>query len=462
MELDGSERKIQAVSIFSTATPVIMGSDPWPKARIGRGEIRTISDLKFRSSVQTHHAQGQRSSDRPIKAASAANTNLGGGRFWHASAEAIFNPTSSSNSCVSRSITAQQRHHHLIAARIFQKSHSRPNITILSDHGKMGSRKSEAHLLNSVSASHGVRVSVKHGETAATQSNSNTEHTSRILILAIRPGHPKLRSKPSNTRFDLKGSSQGRCVSKEGSNGSTTFKDLDLDVAFYLNPSMCEQLLMQIKQDCDFLEAEGIMDYSLLLGVHIPSASSYASPNRGLVSGRTLARRAPLPVPEKSLLNYTNQEMNSCNDLPLACPLSPGHKLGEKVAARAVRNVRVEVVGRRSSSSSAAADKKEMMGREGYDAELYLGMIDILQGYNVQKRVEHAYKSLQFDSQSISAVNPRLYSKRFQDFLSKAFTKLEWVLKNPKLGQAQSSESPEFSRRDTHSCEPPPVVSRVV
>ncbi|KAL5996724.1 hypothetical protein ACLOJK_007644 [Asimina triloba] len=192
-------RSFQAVSIFSTATPVIMGSDPWPKARIGRGEIRTISDLKFRSSVQTHHAQGQRSSDRPIKAASAANTNLGGGRFWHASAEAIFNPTSSSNSCVSRSITAQQRHHHLIAARIFQKSHSRPNITILSDHGKMGSRKSEAHLLNSVSASHGVRVSVKHGETAATQSNSNTEHTSRILILAIRPGHPKLRSKPSNT-----------------------------------------------------------------------------------------------------------------------------------------------------------------------------------------------------------------------------------------------------------------------
>lgn len=58
---------------------------------------------------------------------------------------------------------------------------------------------------------------------------------------------------------------------------------------------------------------------------------------------------------------------------------------------------------------------------EGYDAVLYLGIIDILQEYNVSKRVEHAVKSLKFDPLSISAVDPSTYSKRFINFLEKVF-----------------------------------------
>jgi len=58
---------------------------------------------------------------------------------------------------------------------------------------------------------------------------------------------------------------------------------------------------------------------------------------------------------------------------------------------------------------------------EVYDVVLYLGIIDILQEYNVKKKVEHAYKSLKFDPLSISAVEPKLYSKRFIGFLEKVF-----------------------------------------
>lgn len=43
--------------------------------------------------------------------------------------------------------------------------------------------------------------------------------------------------------FDLKGSSQGRCVSQVGVDERTTFKDLDLNYAFYLDPLMRNQLL---------------------------------------------------------------------------------------------------------------------------------------------------------------------------------------------------------------------------
>ena len=55
------------------------------------------------------------------------------------------------------------------------------------------------------------------------------------------------------------------------------------------------------------------------------------------------------------------------------------------------------------------------------DVVLYFGIIDILQTYNLGKRLEHAYKSIQFDSLSISAVNPTLYSKRFQNFMREIF-----------------------------------------
>jgi len=58
---------------------------------------------------------------------------------------------------------------------------------------------------------------------------------------------------------------------------------------------------------------------------------------------------------------------------------------------------------------------------EIYDVVLFFGIIDILQDYDISKKLEHAYKSIQYDPTSISAVDPRQYSKRFKDFIYKAF-----------------------------------------
>lgn len=63
---------------------------------------------------------------------------------------------------------------------------------------------------------------------------------------------------------------------------------------------------------------------------------------------------------------------------------------------------------------------------EVYDVVLYLGIIDILQDYNMKKKVEHTYKSLQFDPMSISAIEPKIYSKRFLNFLEKVFPIEPW------------------------------------
>jgi hypothetical protein len=58
---------------------------------------------------------------------------------------------------------------------------------------------------------------------------------------------------------------------------------------------------------------------------------------------------------------------------------------------------------------------------EFYDVILYFGIIDILQDYDISKKLEHAYKSFQYDPTSISAVDPKQYSRRFRDFVFKAF-----------------------------------------
>lgn len=64
---------------------------------------------------------------------------------------------------------------------------------------------------------------------------------------------------------------------------------------------------------------------------------------------------------------------------------------------------------------------------EYYDVILVFGIIDILQDYDISKKLEHAYKSFQYDPSSISAVDPRQYSKRFRDFIYKIFTEDTWI-----------------------------------
>ena len=58
---------------------------------------------------------------------------------------------------------------------------------------------------------------------------------------------------------------------------------------------------------------------------------------------------------------------------------------------------------------------------EFQDVFLFFGIIDILQDYDISKKLEHAYKSMQYDPNSISAVDPKQYCKRFRDFIFKAF-----------------------------------------
>jgi len=60
---------------------------------------------------------------------------------------------------------------------------------------------------------------------------------------------------------------------------------------------------------------------------------------------------------------------------------------------------------------------KEVELFEVYDVVLYMGVIDILQSYNLKKKIEHSYKSLKFDPMTVSVVEPKMYDQRFLKFL---------------------------------------------
>lgn len=83
---------------------------------------------------------------------------------------------------------------------------------------------------------------------------------------------------------------------------------------------------------------------------------------------------------------------------------------------------RAEWMGRRSDFDQFTHWTPPRSG-ETYEVILYFGIIDILQDYDISKMLEHAYKSLQADPASISAVDPKLYSKRFRDFIGRIFIK---------------------------------------
>ncbi|KAI4389139.1 hypothetical protein MLD38_001396 [Melastoma candidum] len=220
-------------------------------------------------------------------------------------------------------------------------------------------------------------------------------------------------------RFDLKGSSHGRTTDKpeEEIDETTTLKDLDLNFFFRLQKSWYLELITQIERDCEFLEAEGIMDYSLLVGLHFRDDST-----------RDKMGLSPFLLRSGKKDSYQNEKfMRGCRFLEAELQDMDRKLAGRKPLIRLGANMpaRAERMGRRSDfdqyTQGGVSHWTPSRGGETYEVILYFGIIDVLQDYDISKKLEHAYKSLQVDPSSISAVDPKLYSKRFQDFIGRIF-----------------------------------------
>ncbi|XP_019706081.1 phosphatidylinositol 4-phosphate 5-kinase 4 [Elaeis guineensis] len=203
-------------------------------------------------------------------------------------------------------------------------------------------------------------------------------------------------------RFDLKGSSHGRTTDKpeEEIDANTTLKDLDLNFIFRLQKSWFQDFYRQVDRDLELLEQERIMDYSLLVGVHFREVSQDMLPTEGIGHNEKTSEATPR-------LSRADVDQFLCDPTRWATI-----RLGINMPARVERIVRSDV-------------ESLLIGEptgEFYDVILFFGIIDILQDYDISKKLEHAYKSIQYDPTSISAVDPKQYAKRFRDFIFRVFT----------------------------------------
>ena len=104
------------------------------------------------------------------------------------------------------------------------------------------------------------------------------------------------------TRFDLKGSWVNRSVLQSGEAETTdkTLKDNDLREKFYLMEAEEDAMVRQLANDTDFLSRNGLMDYSLLVGVHKGECAMNALDGSAEGDGRTgFMAAATLPVARK-------------------------------------------------------------------------------------------------------------------------------------------------------------------
>jgi 1-phosphatidylinositol-4-phosphate 5-kinase len=138
---------------------------------------------------------------------------------------------------------------------------------------------------------------------------------------------------PLQTFYDLKGSALGR----DAKPGQTVKKDNDLrrgmpESALALPTKTRQVVRSQVEKDCEFLREMGIMDYSMLVGVHnIPADRDESIGSAGIRGMRGSVSRVRA--------NTTEASLNAAMAAASFGPSDPASNLTEQPTSTSVRNV---------------------------------------------------------------------------------------------------------------------------
>ncbi|XP_045538569.1 phosphatidylinositol 4-phosphate 5-kinase type-1 alpha isoform X14 [Papilio machaon] len=250
----------------------------------------------------------------------------------------------------------------------------------------------------------------------------NSKNVRLVAMNNLLPSSVKLHQK-----YDLKGSTYKRKASKtERQKNSPTYKDLDFmehhPEGIFLEADTYNALIKTMQRDCRVLESFKIMDYSLLVGIHnLDEAQREKTEARKRTdSGQSDGEDEVEP---KSIgLNRTRSEQGK-EDFGMQVKRTQSINRQRLVAhSTAMESIQAE---------SEPIDEEEDVPPGGIPARnargerllLFLGIIDILQSYRLRKKLEHTWKSMIHDGDTVSVHRPSFYAQRFLDFMGKTVFK---------------------------------------
>ncbi|XP_074042489.1 phosphatidylinositol 4-phosphate 5-kinase 59B isoform X4 [Leptinotarsa decemlineata] len=253
----------------------------------------------------------------------------------------------------------------------------------------------------------------------------NSKNVRLVVMNNLLPSNITMHQK-----YDLKGSTYKRKASKaERQKRSPTYKDLDFmehhPEGIFMEADTYNALVKTIQRDCRVLESFKIMDYSLLLAIH---NLDQAQKEKSEMKSQTQLEKLP--------------EEGEAGDMSAAMLTEEREREKEdRIGAAAILNRsksinRQRLVAHSTAMESIQAESEPIdedddtppggipaRNERGERLLLFIGIIDILQSYRLKKKLEHTWKSMIHDGDTVSVHRPSFYAQRFQKFMSQTVFK---------------------------------------
>ncbi|CAG9821009.1 unnamed protein product [Phaedon cochleariae] len=261
----------------------------------------------------------------------------------------------------------------------------------------------------------------------------NSKNVRLVVMNNLLPNNITMHHK-----YDLKGSTYKRKASRaERQKRSPTYKDLDFlehhPEGIFMEADTYSALVKTIQRDCRVLESFKIMDYSLLLAIH---NLDQAQKEKAEKKSQTHLDKVP--------------EDGEAGDMSFAMLHEEREREKEdRMGAVGILNRsksinRQRLVAHSTAMESIQAESEPIdedddtppggipaRNAKGERLLLFIGIIDILQSYRLKKKLEHTWKSMIHDGDTVSVHRPSFYAQRFQKFMSDTvFKKIPSPLKH--------------------------------
>ena len=278
-------------------------------------------------------------------------------------------------------------------------------------------------------------------------------------------GNVLTTEKRMHRKFDLKGSTYKRTIGKERlQDPNATLKDLDIDMRFLLSPRTYQKVMETMQQDVSFLADRNLIDYSLLLGVHVIAWGEHQwyPPGEGFqigeVDGEHSESARSLDKNRYQSLAFSRNLVQHVDSLELlesedsemvrnaASLIASANSVRDAARTSAASATLMQF----SQSSSAWQSSASMVPERGHDVGfdessigwampaiavqkesgektpvlLYFGIIDFLQKFNTRKRLEKWWKTT-LHGPTVSVADPKRYAHRFMESMKGIFVDIE-------------------------------------